>query len=158
MKMAAEERGPETGTEQTIAEFRKTTTARVVMLTVLIAGIACGLVWFWYRSLEVLLAATGAAALALLPLAFEARRKIVFTPGYFVFNASAGEFGRIPLRNIAEVAETTVVHLVGFMPIIVPAARLTLTDSRIRTIPVDFPGRSEILARLRQSSRSRESV
>ncbi len=65
-------------------------------------------------------------------------------------NAAAGESRRMPLSRIADVKETWALHLKGAMPIFVPAVQLVLTSAQVRTIPIDFPDRQNILARLRE--------
>jgi len=51
--------------------------------------------------------------------------------------------------DIRAVEETTTVYMLGARPLYVAAVKLTLAGGEVRTIPVDFPHREEIVARLR---------
>jgi formate/nitrite transporter FocA (FNT family) len=141
--------GPE-AEDEVIAVYRKKVSP--LFGIAIVAGIVvCAAVWLYFRRAQYLIATFVAVMFAMLPLLLESRREIIFTSTDFVFDAKAGESGRVPLAQVTDINETSAVHLMGATPVLVPAVQLVLTGGQIRTVPLDYPDRQMILARLRES-------
>jgi hypothetical protein len=85
-----------------------------------------------------------------LPLVLEFRRAITISEKEIEYKWRSGQVARINLADIdrVEVAETTYAMFVG-RPWFVPGLRVILKSGEVRTFPIDFPDRAEIIARLR---------
>jgi hypothetical protein len=141
---------PDTDAEhEVIAVYRKKVYP-LFGIAIAVGVVVCAAIWLYFHRFQYVVAVVVAVILATLPLLIESRRKVIFTASEFIFNANSGESGRIPLAQIAAFNETSTVHLLGAMPSFVPAVQLVLTNGQVRTVPLDFPDRQKILARLRE--------
>jgi hypothetical protein len=98
-------------------------------------------------SLIVMLALLG--ALVFVPLALEARRRIIITDSEIVSIPRTGPPVRVLLALVVSVEETTALWAGGRYASRIPAARLVLATGERVVIPLDFRERTEILERMK---------
>ncbi len=81
--------------------------------------------------------------------ALECRRAIILSRSEFVSKGISGDPLRIPFEEIGALQEVSTFYMMGPWPMSVPAVRITLRSGTAHTVPLDFPHREEILAKLR---------
>lgn len=92
------------------------------------------------------------AVLIGVPLALEFRRTITISEHMFEYKWRSGEVVRISVADIEAIEEATTPYMMFIgRPFFVPGLRVVLKSGVVRTFPVDFPDRVEIVARLRAS-------
>jgi hypothetical protein len=98
---------------------------------------------------RVILITSIVAVLLGVPLALEFRRTITLSEHMFEYKWRSGEVARINVGDIEAIEEArTPYDLFIGQPFFVPGLRVVLKSGEVRTFPVDFPDRVEIVARL----------
>jgi len=91
------------------------------------------------------------AVFVCVPLALEFRRAITISAQTFEYKWRSGEVVKIDIADIEGTEETTTAYtMFPGRPWFVPGLRVVLKSGEVRTFPVDFPDRVEIVARLRE--------
>jgi hypothetical protein len=81
----------------------------------------------------------------------EARRAIIFTPQALLYRPSMARARRVPFREVLRVTEANVGTSVALKATIVKGVQFDMKDGTTIKVALDFPGRDEILQRLRSS-------
>jgi hypothetical protein len=94
--------------------------------------------------------AAGPVVLAWVPIALEFRRRIVLSPSEFEYRWRSGKVVKIDVAEIMAVEECKEMYgIVPWRPIPVFGLRIIMKNGEVRSLPLDFPDREEIFARLR---------
>jgi hypothetical protein len=107
------------------------------------------IVLVYFRRLPYVIAVGVAVVMALVPLVLECRRAIILSPMELISRRNTGTLERIPIAVVLKVEETSMTYMLGPLPVSTPAIRLILKTGQARCIPIDYPERDEIVARVK---------
>ena len=125
-----------------------------ILKDVCVAGfltlIAGSVTWRFFQNVpHIILAFCIAMVGAWWHLPFEWRRAVIFGDDLISYRFNTGRTLSISVNEIRQVDNDSMTYMMGFRPIPVPAIKLTLKDGTVHRLPIDFPDRDEIFARLR---------
>jgi hypothetical protein len=84
------------------------------------------------------------------PISLEFRRKIVISAQGFQYKWRSGNVTAVNAEDMAKVEESRMpYHMFLGRPTVVPGLRVSLKSGEVHTLPLDFPDRADIAARLR---------
>jgi hypothetical protein len=145
------------GLNRPILVYRKHVLPGIALATAISAFLGL-IVWVYFRSVpHVLLGYCIAMAMAWWPLPLEWRRRVIFADQHMEYRYNVGRPLEVIYDEIVGVEETSATYMFGFRPVAVPALKLTLRNGVVYTLPLDFPRRDEIVARVKARAGTAQS-
>lgn len=131
--------------------YRKRVLPDIVLAALFISGFAAITKRYFANVSHALFVFCLAVIFALVHVALEWRSMIIVTDHEMVYRHRSGHISQVLLDDIARIEETSTTYSRNFRAVPAPAMRLTLRNGSVHTLPIDFPDRNEILAKLRDS-------